>query len=292
MTPSFVEALAGRTVALHDLGESLTHLREAQVPVRSMVVLPVPAGNEVFGVLSLGTSCRYEFSMVELRAYESIATGVGVAIANYRNSQQLAAQVGEYTEAALAITAVEVTRAARHEARGALDNAQFALRNLSHAARVAGAPLEEEIDGLRQDLDNLVTILDKLKLATAPRRQLLEQVGVFDVFSEARLAVAGRLRELQIDVSWAQSNLMVEAYHDNLRHVFLNLLLNSMDAFSELRGKKRRRIEVILEAPTGSRPTSITLIYRDNATGIESTDCRYLMAYPRPELRNRYSSLG
>jgi signal transduction histidine kinase len=79
--------------------------------------------------------------------------------------------------------------------------------------------------------------------------------------------VAGRLESDKIADHWqGPSDLQVWAVRDRLRHIFLNLLLNSIDAFQDSRARGRR-IDVTVERPA-SRANNMIITYHDNASGI------------------------
>lgn len=271
---AFHRTLGRESCVFGNVGADTPPVRELTASgVRSMVLLPVLAGSTILGVLSLGARCPYDYSDTELRAFQSIANIVGAAMASYTSSQELSARVGEYTEASVAITALEVARAARHEARGRIDNCFLGLRNLTMLLRESprAVPTDDraasEIEALSRDLRELSDTLDKIKTATRPPGRELQRARVVDIFQQARAAVAGRLQALRVEVVWSGPGLDVDAQPDWLRQVFLNLLLNSLDAFGELRRRRVRRIWVTTVEAVG-RTDNHELTYRDNATGI------------------------
>ena len=107
----------------------------------SLVVVPVLAGGSVYGCLSLASTVDYEFSAPEVGGFTSIATGIGFAIQNHRSVHAAALTTVSYAEIGLAITGVEVAQAARHEARGLIDDCLVATVILGQEARkVAPGP--------------------------------------------------------------------------------------------------------------------------------------------------------
>jgi signal transduction histidine kinase len=266
--PPFQRAVDGQTVALNDIAATqMPALREERLPLRSLVIVPVRVGASIFGVLSLGARCPFDYSATELRAFESIANSVGIALANSRNSQELARRVGEYTEAAVAITGVEVARAARHEAVGLIDNCSLGLRAI-RAALPAGARAADEVDAIETDLRQLSSVLDKIRAATRPPERFVERVDLHRVVLEARSAVAGRLQGAHVAVDIDGPQVALDASREWLRQVFLNLFLNSVDAFEGQRGgRSGRRISLTLSQRPG-RVDEVEVLYRDNAGGI------------------------
>jgi len=267
--PHFARALEGETVAgadMNDPGLAVLRARPWAKDVRSFVAVPVRVGNEVFGVMSVAARCEFEYAPVELRGFESVANGVGVSIANFRSSRDLAGRVGQFTEAAVAITAIEVARAARHEAVGYIDSIGLGIRNVERKLPRTSPAIAADFAKMRTDYGLLAESLDKIRVAMKPPDENRELVDLRKLCDEAREAVAGRLQEERIDARVAGARVEVLALKDWLRQVFLNLFLNSIDAF---RGAKRqgRRIDVVVERPA-DRANEFEVTYRDNAGGI------------------------
>jgi Histidine kinase-, DNA gyrase B-, and HSP90-like ATPase len=267
--PPFARAMAGETVRVCGLGDlELAEPARSRVvdPVRSIVATPVRVGTEIFGVLSVGARCAFDYAPLELRGFESIATGIGLTISNFRNLHELAGRVGTYREAALAITAIEVAQAARHEAAGRLDNCQWKLAALDNKL---GRHASEVADDLREFSDELKRVndaLERIKTAARPPERTRKPVKLLSIWEEARTAVAGRLQELRISANASGPDVEVDASRDWLRQVFLNLLLNSIDAFKDAK-RMGRKIELTVDRPS-DRANRYELTYRDNATGI------------------------
>jgi nitrogen-specific signal transduction histidine kinase len=267
--PPFLEAAQGKTISVNRMdGEELAGLRA--LPwfngVGSFVATPVHAGPEIFGVLSLGARCPYDYAPLELHGFESIANAAGVAIANFRNSRVLSGRVGEFTEAGVAITAVEVASAARHEAVGYIDNCHAGLAQLWKKLDSRAGALQDEFEAISADLGQVRDALNKIKAATKPPERVWMDVNLQTIWSDACMAVGGRLGEERVSVQYNGPSISIHATPDWLRQVFLNLLLNSVDAF---KGANRtgRRIELSVERPS-ARAADYTIVYRDNATGI------------------------
>ncbi|HZV75217.1 MAG TPA: GAF domain-containing sensor histidine kinase [Conexibacter sp.] len=270
--PAFEQALAGRTVAVGDATARASGLGPLQAQpwsrsIGSFVAVPVHVGTDVFGVLSVAARCTFDYAPVELRGFESIANGVGVSITNFRSSRDLATQVSNQTEAAVAITGIEVARYARHEAIGHINDARIGLHRLRNEIARPTPTVRDRLDSISADLGDLMVALNKVQLVTKVPREKWEIVPVRRLWDEARNAVSGRLQALRIADHWqGPGDVAVHAVADRLRHVFLNLLLNSVDAFAEVR-VRNRRIDVSLERPS-DRANHFTITYRDNATGI------------------------
>jgi nitrogen-specific signal transduction histidine kinase len=245
----------------------LDKLTTLKPPIRSFVSVPIFADESLFGTLSFGAQCHFNYTPIEIRAFESVGSGVGVSIANYRNRKRIASEVSIFTETAAALTSLEVARSVRHEASNYIAVASTALRNLW--MRLGKPSDDAEIDSAANALAKLSESLNKFTFA--PLLQEWETLNLRQVIEEAATAITGRLdREhvaLDLDIP---SDLQVYGARDHLRQVFLNLLINSVDAFRETR-KAGRSVSITFR-PSSSKET--TLMYRDNATGINPARLR------------------
>lgn len=244
-----------------------TFAREAESSgIKSLVAVPVRSDSAMSHVLILGASCSFDYTPIEILGFESIAAGLGVSIANFRNSQTLASEKGEFAASVAAMTAVEVALAARHEAMGYIDNcnatAHRLWRKLGRDARLVEPELDAFSDGLKQ----IKGSLDRFRLVARPPDDSWRRVLIRQQWEEAQSAVGARLIDKNITTKASGPDIEVETLSDGLLQVFLNLLMNSIDAFSEGR-KGVRRIELSVEPPS-DRSREIRIAYRDNGTGI------------------------
>lgn len=265
--PAFARALAGKTdpvTSIDDPEHAALRALPWCIDVKSFVAIPVLVGRKNFGVLSVGARSEYEYAPIELRGFESIANGVGVSISNYRATHQLNRQVGEYAAAASAITSIEVARLARHEAENESEMSTQALHTLQ---KKAGKACHAEVDKVEEHLHKVRMALKKMKIATAQPKAEWELVSVKDLWRQANTAVGSRLQEAKIDVRSPNNDVTVLARPDWLRQVFLNLLLNSIDAFNEGRRRPEQRIDLAIDRPS-ARDREYRLTYSDTAGGI------------------------
>lgn len=273
--PSFQKAVHGEAIAEPNM--SAPHLetlrnRPELASIRSFVVMPIKVGKSIFGTLSLAAECVYNYSELELAGFETIANSVGVGINNYRNAEQVHDIFDQTARVAISFTALEVAQAVRHEARGAVDNCNVLvatlipkLQRLSKEDRETSLALIEDIE---KSLTEVRVSIDKIRDAAKMPEMKLHPVSVRTVWTEAIATVAGKLdkENVRYDVS---GDATISAYPEALRLIFLNLLLNSLDAFHEFGKKGGRRITVSID-PRGEAAQHIKIRYHDNASGIDA----------------------
>jgi len=236
--------------------------------VQSFIAIPIRVGSSVFGVLSFATTTYYYFSKTEILALESIANGIGVSIANYRNFNNSKVDIAKYNEAAVSLTGLEIAQATRHEAKDKIDNCQFILANLLNAKKDRIIDREDDLDELTRTLEEVKITLNKIKTATKPPVKVKQVESIRVIWEQAISALSGRLSNMDVSVRYIGKEPRIEVYPDWLRHAFLNLLLNSMDAFKR-GGKKRGNIISLSVEKFPDDFSKIAMIYQDNAGGID-----------------------
>lgn len=274
--PTFQRVLAtGKSSIEPSIDRShLQTIRElpATASVRSFVVTPVKVANGVFGTLSFATTFPYEYSPIEIASFESIANGIGVAITNRRHFQNANDGIFKAVRANIVITAVDVAQAARHEARGLLGNMQEKLALVETYVR---DPSKSRVDGclkkiedLGQEIGRVNISLDKIKTISKPPLRDLQTCVLKDIWENAFALLRGRIDNARIRYSIDNSPIAAPVFPDLLVHAFLNLVLNSVDAFVEHGKKRDRKIRVVLERPDAAAG-DIVMRYTDNASGID-----------------------
>ncbi len=269
--PPFAKALNGETVIAPSMDtpefEPLSQ-REELSEVKSFVAMPIRVGTEIFGVLSVASSCEYAYNTLERSAFEGLANAAGLAIRYHRANHEVTSQVREFTEISTALTAVEVAQASRHEAIVKAGNAATAISGIKKALKAERVSVAvQRLDGLKQDIKEIVEAVNKIKLALTPEASELTEVSLKALWREARSATAGKLTKVHIEISGSDRTVLV--YPDRIRQVFINLFLNSADAFASTSTKNQRRIVVRIDKPDHeNQPTKFT--YRDNAGGLQS----------------------
>ncbi len=276
--PTFKKALESgeAQVELDMSAPHLANLRGRQVleKVKTFVVCPVKVGNGTYGTLSFAAgTARYPYSRLDLAEFESIANGIGVAIENYRNFHAARDQDFQMAQVGAAITAVEVAQAARHTARAQLEAVQTLLADMTVKAKKAPRDITEisrHIDEIGEIVKDIEQTLNRIRDVTKPPIKEQKLVSLRQTWDDAINLMRGRLNSLAIKVSVGGPDVLIEAFPDFLRHAWLNLILNSIDAFRERRQKAARVIKVDID-PLSDSSSDVRIRYIDNATGIDPT---------------------
>ncbi len=268
--PAFAEAIeTGEVISELDMRLPRNQfLRDhlALKDVQSYIVAPIKVGSETLGTLSLATKAKYPFTPFELQGFESIANGVGIAITNFRNHHEMLERFGDI---AVGVSAIEIATAVRHATASILERSWFWLGKVKEELRKPSPDPEKELGELETELQLLSEQLQKFKVATERPERELEPVLLKERWEYAEDALAGRIANLGINTRYEGQELEIIGYGDWIGHLFLNLMLNSMDAFEQVKKKGDRKIRLRVEPADGAG--SITALYSDNATGVIGT---------------------
>jgi signal transduction histidine kinase len=269
--PAFAEALEGHSVQENDMAHPRNRYvaaNERLSEVESYAVLPIEVGTEIFGTLSLATSCRYVFSPLELAGFEALANGVGVSLTNFNNFHDMRAMFGDL---ALASNAKEVAASVRHETRDIMEDIRIDLSGIARAVGRAADQASVEFDELDSHLDLLKAAYEKFKVAAETPTREPAVVNIREAWAGTVNLLRGRLGRLRVatPAPAVKPSLSMLAYPDGLRQIFLNLVLNSLDAFESTSTRKGGR-QVRLRVDIGNPRDNVFHMYvSDNATGIE-----------------------
>jgi signal transduction histidine kinase len=283
--PEFEQALAtGRSQILEDLSPKSLGGLLANPPldlVQSAVLVPVQVGTRAWGVISFAVHQKYAFSRQEVAGLEMIANGVGVSIENYRNYQRAESDREEFREASAALTANDLVQMARHETRDLLGTARTDLVLIRRTLRgqrltqSASSAIQASTTQIDQNLTDIATVLDRMKVASEPPSDELKLVGLRDLWTDVLTHVERSLRRLEITPKLPQTNPNVYVYRDWLRHALLNLVLNSMDAYRN----RKRGGEIGLVLETKPQAGEVELTYYDHAGGLDRAFFRTSRVY-------------
>lgn len=232
--------------------------RSRRGDLRGMAIYVTKADSCV-AIVRLEGGRRELVNETSLRALRALAS---LLLVVHGQRSEIALQVAD----SMAMTELEASRSARHEAGNYLDLCQTYLREIWIALR--GSEFESAIEHASESLLQVRNSLDRprtshwdlgAEVRSAPLRRLWKQAteSLAETISTEGIAARYVGADIEIDVreGWFVS-------------VLLNLLTNSIDAFQEQSKRRRERwIELSVRDP-GRRGKDISLVYRDNAGGI------------------------
>jgi Histidine kinase-, DNA gyrase B-, and HSP90-like ATPase/GAF domain len=265
--PAFAKAMeSGEVVTELDMSHPRNQfLRDhpALKDVQSYVVAPINVGSDVFGTLSLATKVRYPFTSFERQGFKSIANGVGIAITNFRNHHDM---VDRFGDIAVGVSALEISTSVRHATGNILERAGHYLGQVKQEVPKPSERATHAMGELETELQLLAGELQKFKVATERPARELEGVALKERWEFAVDALGGRMKNLGVVPHHEGSEVEIIGFKDWIGHLFLNLVLNSLDAFEGMRKKGGREVRLRVQRPDNAG--NVTVFYSDTATGI------------------------
>lgn len=239
--------------------------------VKSFVAVPIKVGSQIFGTLSFGAPCDYDYTRIEQSAFETIANSIGVSIANWRNFHNSEVNLFNEAKTSAAIGVAEVAQSTRHDVKNFIEAASYNLLSIQETAKDSNREdlrsIREYARSISDDLKKMLHSIDNIKVATKPPKLESAWVDLAQLWEESVDMVAGRLAANSISCT-IKGKAETLGYPEFLRHAFLHLLYNSIEAFIERKIKRNRKIEITIDAQSESAK-SILIRYTDTAGGID-----------------------
>jgi signal transduction histidine kinase len=254
--------------------------KDVYADVVSYIVIPILVSDRVVGTISFATSMEYSFSRLEIAGLVAIANAVGVAMSNYQNILDQEDQAFKRLQLAVLWNTVDVAQAVRHLVRKATQNSEEivdSLRDELRARDQLDSPNKVFFNDLEIQFKEIWRNMDHLKNITQPPDRSESLVDLKQQWRDAYEMVRGRARyEKKQEIKFDTHGPSVKGKYKGelLKHAFVNLILNSQDAF--LTGPKGadKRIDVYIE-DLGSAAGKIRMRYVDNAGGVNPSQLRF-----------------
>ena len=214
-------------------------------------------------VLLVGFPLDYSPSVAETAVFEHSLALAGYLHKVYSHLHKLVANIGEIAEVGSAITGLETSQMVRHHAKTQIDLAQNLIGEVQRNPQQS----KEKLDVLATAINSVANDLEKIKEATRAPSRDPKPTSLKEMWDSACSQVRWRLARRRIEIRYDGRDVRVMAAPDWFRQVFLNLLLNSADAYDSV---ERRSGKITLHVhPFGASTDRVTMTYSDDATGVQ-----------------------
>lgn len=248
--------------------------------VRSAMCVPLVSGDELVGVLTMASTRPGFFDRDTCRLVESAAGTVAVAIANarlfqrereqfHRLQQSQAQLVHAEKMSALGQLAASIAHEINNPLQAVQGNLELVMEELEGDAR--SARLKRYLDVAGSEVERVAGIVRRMREFYRAAREERQPTDVHAAL-DSMLALAGkRLQHSRIVVEreWADGLPLIWANPDHLKQVFLNLVLNAIDAMAARGGTLRVRtaLDQIVDSEGTARP-AVRLEFSDTGEGM------------------------
>ena len=254
--------------------------------VKTFVIFPVVYGHDLFGMMSCASRCRYVFSDFQKHAVSGLMQIIGVAISNFLRYHEARELHLLRTEQIVETTAVEVAKSTKHELNNTQAEVSTRFVEVKKAVTTNQTKLiPPALQVLGESIDKLIPSIQKLSFGDKGDKNP-ESASVKTIWNNAVELSSKRLKRTGIDHHHQGSDCAGEFYVEMMKNAFLNLILNSIDAFNGNRRKGGRKITVVASIVSGGKRFQID--YSDNAGGLVQSKSSYRI----PEARQtEYSGM-
>lgn len=237
-------------------------------------------------VLLAGFPIAYRPSAAEVAVFEHSLSIASYLHQVYAHVNEIAGNIGQVAEIGSAITGLETSQTARHHAKTEIDYAQHLVLDIRRNRDRTDEYLESLDVALRSIARDLDSVRDEMR---APDRDEMP-TSLREMWDSARSLLQWRLARRRISIRYDGRDVQVVAAPDWFRQVFLNLLINSADAYDSA---DRRSGKITLRVhPFGDESPTVRMTYSDDATGIQPQHFLSCDVAPEVDLHERIFKPG
>ncbi|MBN1887115.1 MAG: PAS domain S-box protein [Thermoflexales bacterium] len=253
---------------------------------RSLLAVPLLFQDTALGVLEVVNKINGAFDEHDLKMLEALASSAAMAIENARLYQAQREALRRLQESQAQLVQAEKMTALGRLVASIIHEVNNPLQAMQNALELA---VEELEDGLRRErlssylgmalteIERLTGIMRRLRDFYRPGRQEMRPTDVYAVLRDV-LELAGKQLQhshVTVECDWAAELPAIQANPDYLKQVFLNLVLNAIDAMSAASGEGRpagvlrvRTLRDKMQTADGCELPAVRLEFCDTGVGM------------------------
>ncbi|MDX1520506.1 MAG: ATP-binding protein, partial [Anaerolineae bacterium] len=256
---------------------------------QSLLAAPLKSKNETIGVVEVINKAGEKFKPRDQEMLEALASSAAIAIENARLYKDLQERMQALQETQQLLVQSEkmsalgrLVASITHEVNNPLQSVQTCLTLTREELEDERRPdkLNRYLSIIESEIERVSNIVHRLRDFYRPAaNQGLQPVDVHQVL-ESVLALTGKqLQDNQITVQrrWGKALPHIQANADHLKQVFLNLVLNAIDAMPD--GGKLRLKTDWYNAPVGNDQTpqsALCIEFKDTGQGMDANVLSHL----------------
>ncbi len=235
------------------------------------IVFPLLVMNRVTGMVLLGGKESGEkFSKDELDLLTTLLGQSALAFENALLYQEQKQRLRKMYRADRLATIGQMAAGAAHEIRNPLTSIRSTIQYLQKDLR--DAENEEIVQGLLEEVDRINEIINGLLSFAKPTEAHIEEFDLAELLQQtvALIHTAAKKQRVEVAVQLPENSSAVEADQAQLKQVFLNILMNALQAMTE-----GGRITIVLnraKSPGADPSGEYMLEIKDTGPGIDTAD--------------------
>jgi signal transduction histidine kinase/PAS domain-containing protein len=260
----------------------------AGLGLRSILSIPLRSKQAMIGVLQVVDTQVGRFDARDLKLLEPLAASAVIAIENARLYQDLHDQMHKLQMAQAQLVHSErisalgrLSASIAHEVNNPLQSVQACLTLIREELEDGQRPekLDRYLGTVEGEIERVATIVRRMRNFYRPARQGTQLTDLHAVLESVLELTAKQLQHSNVGVerAWAAGLPSIQANPDHLKQVFLNLVLNAVDAMP--RGGKLRISTAPATMPAGAgRPPrpAVRLEFGDTGEGMSAETLAHL----------------
>lgn len=236
------------------------------------IIVPLIVMNRINGMVLLGSKSSGAFSRAEIDLLITLLGQSALAFENallYREQKHRLRKM--YRSDRLA-TIGQIAAGAAHEIRNPLTSIRSTIQYLRK--KDTDEERREMMDELIGEVDRIDEIIRGMLSFSKPVKPVKEQVELVDLLQKTLNLTAATARRNNVTFQFdpSQERLSLMADPQQLRQVFINIILNAVQAMPQ---GGRLTIEVGAVAPPG-RPGRVHIVFTDTGTGIPEKEMEHI----------------
>jgi len=235
------------------------------------------------GIIPIVLENRFYYNLIPLIIYVFVNLALGLVFArNYTYQQIMLRQQNELIQAEKMASLGILTTGIAHEINNPLNfisGGLHALNTLKTEYQKLEGPLSPEKKKLRKQMDKIMEnsmegvlrasdIITSLKFFASPGKAVKQDHDLEQVLYSVMLSVEKRLSyhiSLSKDIP---EGFIIHCYEEQLQQVFINILMNAIEAIEEADKKKQRRIHITALETTRDKTEVTCISIRNNGPAI------------------------
>jgi two-component system NtrC family sensor kinase len=244
---------------------------------RAMMVVPLLTPERSIGVVEVVSSQPDAYTRDELHTLQALASTLAVALDNARLYDEQKALLRERKQVQAQLIHSEkmtamgrLTASIAHEINNPLQAVQgcLALAKEELDGRQRREKMDRYLNVAGSEIERIAAIVRRMRDFYRPAREVLQPTDLCDVLESVLELTNKQLQHSGVTVEreWAGELPVIQANPDHLKQVFLNLVINAIDAMPE---GGTLRISTALEKPGFSEKTRFLRIeFSDTGEGM------------------------
>ncbi len=253
--------------------------QEEQSVIRELnaeLIFPLKVMNQINGTIFIGKKTDgTAFSPQELKLLSILINQATFAIEHASLYELQTERLKKMYRADRLATLGELAAGAAHEIRNPLTAIRSTIQYLSKDFN-ADTAKKEMMDELISEVERINKIVQGLLSFARPSELNTSEVNIEQLINQTLLLVTNTLRKQNIEVEFEYfaDNTTIQADTEQLKQVFLNIIMNAVEAMSENMSDCLRTLIISIEkgATINANSRHLIISFEDTGKGIEQKD--------------------